>query len=216
MEILMLILSVVLAYLIGSIPTSVWIGKIFYKVDVREMGSGNAGATNTIRLLGWKAGVPVLVFDVFKGWLAVYISQYLLPESIPEVTNVYYRIIIAVAAVLGHVFPIYAGFRGGKGIATLLGIGIALYPESILIVLAIFAGVLIFTGYVSLSSIIASICFPFIVVFFSDENHLALNLLAVFVAVFVPLTHHKNIKRLIQGKENRFSILKKIHKSKNG
>lgn len=210
----MIILAVLLAYLIGSIPTSVWIGKIFYKIDIREMGSGNAGATNTVRLLGWKAGIPVLVFDVFKGWLAVYISRFILPEGISESENVNYTILVALAAVLGHVFPVYAGFKGGKGIATLLGIGIALYPESILIVIIIFFAVLFTTGYVSLSSMIAAICFPFVVVFFSDQNHLALNLLAVFVAIFVPFTHQKNIKRLIQKKENKFSFKGKTNQPK--
>lgn len=198
-----------IAYLIGSIPTSVWIGKAFYHIDIREMGSGNAGATNTIRLLGWKAGIPVLLIDVFKGWIAVYLSRYLLPPDLTEMARVNYQIIVALAAVLGHVFPLYAGFRGGKGIATLLGVGIALYPQAILIVLAIFMAVLIVTGFVSLSSIIASVCFPFIVVFFSDQDHLFLNLLAVFVAVFVPLTHRKNIKRLLQRKEPKFTLRKK-------
>jgi glycerol-3-phosphate acyltransferase PlsY len=209
MEMIILLTGVLVAYGLGSIPTSVWIGKRFYGVDVRTQGSGNAGATNTIRVLGSRAGIPVLLFDVFKGWLAVYLSVLFMPDSLSVTQVSIYQIVLAVAAVLGHVFPVFAGFRGGKGIATLLGVGIALYPWAVLIVIGIFILVLIITKYVSLSSITGAICFPFIVVFAFHTDSLPLTVLAIFVGVFVPLTHRKNIKRLLNGTESKFSLKKK-------
>lgn len=200
---------VLVAYLIGSVPTSVWVGKIFYGKDVRDHGSGNAGATNTIRVLGYAARIPVLLFDVFKGWLAVQLAVWV---GIPGLTDngmTYVMIGCAVAAVLGHIFPVYAGFRGGKGVGTLAGVGLALYPLALLIVLVIFIVTFALTRYVSVSSILGSISFPFIVYFVTDERNIALLALAIFVALFVPLTHRKNIKRLLRGEENRFNFRRK-------
>ncbi|MBL7105293.1 MAG: glycerol-3-phosphate 1-O-acyltransferase PlsY [Bacteroidales bacterium] len=205
-----LILSIILAYLIGSIPTSVWIGRMFYGVDVRTKGSKNAGATNTIRVLGYKAGIPVLIFDVLKGWFAVYIATYFWDGSLtfPDLLDL--KIILAIAAVLGHVFPVYVGFKGGKGIATLLGIGIALYPVAALIVVGIFILVFVFTGYVSLSSIIASVAFPFVdILLLGHDKYITLIILAIAVGVFVPFIHRKNIKRLINKEESKFSFKNK-------
>ena len=112
---LYVVMSVILAYLLGAIPSSVWLGKIFFKVDVREFGSGNAGATNTIRVLGWKAGVPVLLVDVLKGWLAVSLAGWLNPEGTQDINFLYLKVGLAIAAVIGHIFPVYIGFRGGRG-----------------------------------------------------------------------------------------------------
>jgi acyl phosphate:glycerol-3-phosphate acyltransferase len=207
-EILYPIAGILLAYLIGSIPTAVWWGKTFYGVDVRNQGSGNAGATNTIRVLGAKAGVPVLLFDVFKGWLAVFLSAFFLSPELNVFQFDLFRIITAVAVVLGHVFPVFAGFRGGKGIATLLGVGIALYPWAVLITLGVFILVLVTTRYVSLSSITGAVTFPVIVVFLFNPGSLPLIALAVFVGVFVPLTHRKNILRLVKNEESKFSLKK--------
>lgn len=201
---------ILLAYLIGSIPTSVWIGRIFYHVDVRTKGSGNAGATNTIRVLGLRAGLPVLAFDIFKGWFAVFLAHFpeYEPGSFPDPVD--FSIILAMAAVLGHVFPVYAGFRGGKGIATLFGVGLALYPLSALIVLGIFLAVLLSTRIVSLSSILASIAFPLIeILALGHTGYPSLMILTVLVAVFVPVTHKKNIIRLLKGEENKFKFRKK-------
>ena len=209
MEIILMIFGIILAYLLGSIPTAVWVGKTFYGVDVRTKGSGNAGATNTIRVLGVKAGVPVLLVDVFKGWLAVFLVGFFIADSFTESQFIFIRIIAAAAVVLGHVFPLFAGFRGGKGIATLLGVGIALYPAAVLVVVAIFVTMLIITKYVSLSSIIASISFPFLVIFLFNPGSLALIILSVFVGIFVPITHRKNIRRLINGTESKFSVKNK-------
>lgn len=215
MEILLPIAGILLAYLLGSVPSAVWVGKAFYGIDVRTQGSGNAGATNTIRVLGAKAGVPVLLMDVLKGWLAVFLVSYFLPESFTEITETFYRIGAAAAVVLGHVFPLFAGFRGGKGIATLLGVGIALYPLAVLVVVGIFIVVLLISGYVSLASITGSISFPLIVIFLFNPGLIPLILLAIFVGIFVPLTHRKNIARLLNGTESKFS-LKKKNQQKSG
>jgi glycerol-3-phosphate acyltransferase PlsY len=205
-----LIIAIILAYLIGSIPTSVWIGRIFYNIDVRKEGSGNAGATNTIRVLGYKAGIPVLLLDIFKGWFAVYISNFFWDGTLTFPDLVDFDIILASAAVVGHVFPIYVGFKGGKGIATLLGIGIALFPYGALIAVVIFAITLIITGYVSLSSIVASVTFPIVeLIFLGNTEYISLTILAIAVAVFVPLIHHKNIQRLLKGEESKFTIKRK-------
>lgn len=205
MELLRYLPFLILAYLIGSIPTSVWVGRMFYKVDVRTKGSGNAGATNTIRVLGLKAGIPVLAFDIFKGWGAVYLSRFasFQPGNFPDRIDL--GIMLAMAAVLGHVFPVYVGFRGGKGIATLFGVGLALFPLSALIVLGIFLIVFLSTRIVSLSSITAAISFPVIEIFMLGQTEYpSLMILSLLVAVFVPLTHKKNIKRLLKGEENKF------------
>ncbi len=207
---ILIILAIILAYLIGSVPTSVWIGRAFYNIDVRTKGSGNAGATNTIRVLGYKAGIPVLILDVLKGWFAVYIANFFWDESIVFPDLIDLKIILAIAAVLGHVFPIYVGFKGGKGIATLLGIGFALYPLAATIAVGVFVLVLILSGYVSLSSIIASVTFPFVEILLLGHNdYITLIILAIAVAIFVPITHRKNIKRLINKEESKFTIKKK-------
>jgi acyl phosphate:glycerol-3-phosphate acyltransferase len=196
-------------YLLGSIPTAVWWGKAFYGVDVRNEGSGNAGATNTIRVLGVKAGIPVLLFDVFKGWLAVFLSAFLIGAEISPVHADLFRILVAAAAVLGHVFPVFAGFRGGKGIATLLGVGFALFQDAALFTLGLFILMLIITRYVSVSSITAAITFPFTVFFLFNPDSLPLMVLAVFVGILVPFTHRQNIRRLLKSEESKFSFKKK-------
>jgi acyl phosphate:glycerol-3-phosphate acyltransferase len=201
--------GILTAYLIGSIPSAVWVGKLFYGIDVRNEGSGNAGATNTIRVLGLKAGIPVLLFDVFKGWLAVFLIHFFPLGELSTFHADLYRIVVAVAVVLGHVFPVFASFRGGKGIATLLGVGIALYPQAVLVTIVIFALMLIITKYVSLSSITASVTFPFLVYFVFNTGSAPLLILAIFVGIFVPLTHRKNIRRLMNNEESKFSVKKR-------
>src|ERR1039457_1341127 len=133
-----LIPEVLLAYLIGSIPSAVWVGKLFYGIDVRQQGSGNAGATNVIRVLGYKAGIPVLLFDVFKGWFAVQLAVLFPHAAMSAEGFIYLKIILAMAAVSGHIFPLFAGFKGGKGVAVLTGVGIALYPVALLISMGVF------------------------------------------------------------------------------
>jgi len=204
-----IITAIILAYLVGSIPTSVWIGRWFYNVDVRTKGSGNAGATNTIRVLGYKAGIPVLILDILKGWFAVYLGVFFEFSAVSFPDPVDLDIMLAVAAVVGHVFPIYVGFKGGKGIATLLGVGIALFPWASLIAVLIFIAVLIISGYVSLGSISATLAFPFIEILILGHNeYISLMVLSIAVAVFVPITHKKNIKRLLNKEETKFKIKK--------
>ncbi len=203
MNYFLLIILIILAFLIGSIPSSVWIGRIFFKVDIRKMGSGNAGATNTIRVLGWKAGIPVLIIDIFKGWIAVYIANFFFFDFVGN-QFIYFKIILATSAVLGHIFPIYVGFHGGKGVATLLGVGIALFPLASLIIAGLFLVILFISRIVSVSSIIASIAFPIVVIFILNTEEVPLIILSIVVAVFVPITHKKNIKRLLKGEEKKF------------
>jgi len=204
--------EIILAYLIGSIPTSVWVGKLFYGIDVREHGSGNAGATNTIRVLGYRAGIPVMLVDVMKGLLAVQLVHIFPHASFSADTVIYIEIALAASAVLGHIFPVYVGFRGGKGVGTLAGAAIALYPLALLVVLGVFIITLAISRYVSLSSILGALIFPLAVVFITGQHHPGLVVLSVLVAVFVPLTHLKNIKRLMKGEENRFDFSRKDKK----
>ncbi len=208
-DIITTIAGVFTGYLLGSIPTAVWWGKAFWGVDVRNEGSGNAGATNTIRVLGVKAGIPVLLFDVFKGWLAVFVSAYFIGTDMSPVQADLYRILVAVAAVMGHVFPVFAGFRGGKGIATLLGVGFALYPYAAIFTLGLFILMLIITKYVSVSSITGAITFPFTVCFLFNPGSIPLMALAVFVGLLVPFTHRQNIRRLLKNEESKFNFKKK-------
>ena len=198
------ILLVVLAYLIGSFPSAVWVGKTFYNIDVREFGSDNAGATNTFRVLGKKAGFPVLFMDIFKGWLSVKLillisNSYLLsPELFFE-----NQLAFGISAVIGHLFPIYTGFRGGKGIATMLGVLISLQPYAALFSFCIFIVVFLLSKYVSLGSIFASIAFPFFVILFLNSTNESLNLFSIFIPVLSLITHQKNIERLIRGEETK-------------
>src|SRR5690554_7611915 len=150
-----LIGAVLLAYCFGSIPTAVWLGQSFYGVDVREYGSGNAGATNTFRVLGKKAGIAVMLIDILKGWTATNLAYFIGisvtgPESSIQFIN--YQLILGVIAVLGHLFPVFAGFRGGKGVATLFGMVLAIHFEASMVCVAVFVVVLLLFNYVSLSS----------------------------------------------------------------
>lgn len=202
------ILTLAGAYLLGSVPTAVWIGKAFYGIDVREYGSGNAGATNTFRVLGKKAGIPVLLIDILKGWASVNLS-YLSSKYVPgseEFIN--FQLALSIGALVGHIFPVFAGFRGGKGIATLLGIGISIHPYAALLCMSIFVVFLLLSSYVSLSSIIAGVSFPFIVAFMFKNEVLSLNIFAISVGVMVIITHQKNIERLLKGKETKVKLFK--------
>lgn len=195
---------VLIAYFLGSIPTAVWVGRRFYGVDVRKEGSGNAGATNTIRVLGLKAGIPVLVIDILKGLAAVLLTPVLFHWLGGAEVSPYLMLTAAAAVVLGHTFPVFAGFKGGKGVATLLGVGFGLYPLAAVGAVVIFASVLIISGYVSLGSITAGIAFPLMVIFLFPPSHVIYVVLSIAVALFLPVTHRKNIKRLLNGTESKF------------
>jgi glycerol-3-phosphate acyltransferase PlsY len=198
-----------LAYLIGALPSSVWIGKKFYNTDVREHGSGNAGATNTFRVLGKKAGTIVLILDILKAWIAVSLLSTLAGN-----TNVEFQLALGLVAVLGHIFPIYIGFRGGKGIASLLGVIIAIHPAAALIAIVFFLITLLITKYVSLSSIIASFAFPVLIYYYFEESNYSLIIFSIMVAVLVLFTHKKNIDRLFKNEESKVTILRKTFKRK--
>ena len=203
------VVAVVLAYLAGSIPSAVWAGKIFHGIDVREHGSGNAGATNTVRVLGWKTGIPVLIFDLFKGWLAVMLPEFL--DAAPEGSEpmMVLQIVCGMAAILGHVFPLFAGFRGGKGVATTFGVLLALHPLLTLTCAGIFLLVLFISGYVSLSSMTAVAMFPILLVTVFRTPSTLLIMFSIVVAVAVIITHAKNIRRLLRGEEKKFIRKKK-------
>lgn len=202
------LLVIVLAYMIGSIPTSVWVSKYFFNIDIREYGSGNAGATNTFRVLGPKWGTFVMIMDMLKGIAAVKLV-FLLPNYIDnELLLVNLQIGLGLAAVVGHIFPLWADFRGGKGVATLFGMVLGIQPNVALCCVAVFLLVLFLTRYVSLSSILASVAFPvFILVIFNEPEHLY-RIFAIAVALMVLLTHQKNIGRIFKGSENKVPILK--------
>jgi glycerol-3-phosphate acyltransferase PlsY len=206
---LLIIPGFVIAYLLGSVPTAVWVGKWFYGVDIRNEGSGNAGATNTIRVLGIKAGIPVIIVDVLKGYLAVYLMQYFIPDTWSDEIRIYMQILAGIIAVIGHALPVFAGFRGGKGVGTLFGVGIALYPIAVWFPVIVFVVVLLLTGFVSLASMLGALIFPVVVIFIINQENFGLIVLSVVVALFVLWTHRKNMKRLLKGEENRFRIWKK-------
>jgi glycerol-3-phosphate acyltransferase PlsY len=207
MHIVVKIAVLILAYLIGSIPTSVWIGKWFFNTDIREHGSGNAGSTNAMRILGWKVGIIVLIVDMFKGWLAVnliHLTQYYTPETGNFIT---FQLMLGTAALLGHIFPVYVGFRGGKGVATLFGLVLAINPEPTLICTGIFVIMLLITKYVSLSSMIAGFSFPILMIFVFKETTPALLVFSVIVSILLLLTHQKNIERLLRNQEKKVTFL---------
>jgi glycerol-3-phosphate acyltransferase PlsY len=204
-SIVYLILGITGSYLLGSIPTAVWVGKWFFSLDIREHGSGNAGATNTVRVLGPRAGIPVLIFDITKGWFPVFIASKI-PWSYSPETVEYLQILFGLAAVLGHVYPVFAGFRGGKGVGTLAGMSIGLFPLAFLSSLLTFIVVIYLTRYVSLGSIAAGIAFPVFLVFVFKNNSMPLVLLGFFASSFIIYTHRSNIRKLLKGTENKFTL----------
>jgi len=208
-----IIILLITAYLLGSLPAAVWVGKRFYGIDVREHGSGNAGATNTFRVLGKKAGIPVLLLDVLKGFLAV--SLVWLQDDYSSLAHTPFtnlKLSFGFGAVLGHIFPIFAGFRGGKGIATLLGIVLAVHPPAALCSLGLFVFILTTTKYVSLGSMVAGIAFPLLVIFVFKSNVASLNIFSSVVAILIVVTHQKNILRLMSKSENKTYLFGKRHK----
>jgi len=217
---LQLLLLLLLSFITGSFPTSIILGKLVKGIDIREHGSGNAGGTNVFRVLGWKPALIVVIIDIFKGWLptAIYATTLLKGQSIADVGVI--QILCGFAAVLGHTYTIFAGFRGGKGIGTLAGMLIALFPIAFPLCLLVFVITLILTGYVSLSSIMATVALPIILlilpIFGIEQSSLSLLIFALLIPWFAIYTHRNNIVRLRNGTENRFEkamIFKKINKS---
>jgi glycerol-3-phosphate acyltransferase PlsY len=204
--------ALLFAYLFGSIPTAVWIGQAFYGIDVREYGSGNAGATNTFRVLGKKAGIAVMVLDIFKGYTATNLA-YLIGLSVTGPQNsvqfVNYQLALGITAVMGHLFPVFAGFRGGKGIATLFGMILAVQPQAAMLCVLTFIIVLLISKYVSLSSIIAGFSFPLSIIFIFQSPIRSVLLYGMSICVLILVTHQKNIERLIKGKESKVNLFKR-------
>jgi len=208
MHILLFIALGLLAYLIGSIPTAVWYGRVFHAVDVRKLGSKNAGATNTFRLLGKRAGSVVFSIDVLKGFAATSLANFLYShDHIWDYEIAEFKILFGLLAVLGHIFPLFAGFNGGKGVATSLGLGLCMFPIVALICVVIFFVIFAISHYVSLGSIVATLAFPLLM--FTNWFHPDDYLLVVFgfaAFLLVVYTHRKNIVRLIKGNENKIYL----------
>lgn len=220
-----LAIIIILSYLVGSIPTSIIYSKYVRGIDIRQYGSGNAGGTNVFRVLGWKPGVGVILFDGLKGYFAVAVIARLyydpiLPGSsvlIEEFTLV--QIIAGASAILGHIWTLFAGFKGGKGIATAAGMMVGIAPIEFAVSLAVFTIVLLSSRFVSLGSICAAIAFPLTLVFrwniFHAEirDYSTLVYFSIAIAGLLIFTHRSNIKRLLQGTENRLTRIPLLQKS---
>ena len=202
------VLLIITAYLIGSIPTALIISKSFFGIDIREYGSGNMGATNTFRVLGPKFGTIVMAGDMLKGILAVALYNLLPYYLTNELDRTNLMIGLGMAAVAGHIYPVWAQFRGGKGVATLFGMLLAMQPVVAISCVGVFLLVLFLTRYVSLSSILAGVALPICVLWIYNEHEVFYRVFAVAVAALVVLTHQKNISRLLKGNESRVPILK--------
>jgi acyl phosphate:glycerol-3-phosphate acyltransferase len=198
-----LFIMLIMAYLVGAVPTSIWVGKIFYRIDIREFGSGNAGASNAIRVFGPAVGLGVLVMDMFKGFAAVNLVRLytFLHPGTPEIIDT--QIILGIAAVLGHIYPVYAGFRGGKGVATVFGVLLALNPLATICAAAVFLISFFITSYSSVGSILAGLSFPVWIILVFKSEYIHLWIFSSVVAVLIIFTHRKNIVRLWNGNENK-------------
>jgi len=203
------VIALFIAYVLGSIATSIWVGKLFFNIDIRKHGSGNAGATNAFRVLGAKAGFVVFAIDMLKGFAAVRLL-YLTDFYIPETGNfVNFQLALGLAAMIGHVFPLFAQFKGGKGVATLTGVVLALHPTATLIIFGVFLVSLLITKFVSLSSMVAAFAFPFLLIFAFKSTTPSLVIFSMIIAILLLFTHQKNIERLLNGEEKKFKIKRK-------
>lgn len=198
--------AMTLAYLCGSIPTAVWWGKAFHSVDIREHGSRNAGATNTFRVLGARAGVPVLLIDILKGFAPVRVLPIWSGAEPGSDAWTLLRVLLVIAAVVGHLYPVFAQFRGGKGIATSLGGILAIHPGAAVVCVGVFTIVFLLSRYVSLSSLVAALCYPIAVLFIYQEDSRVLLYFSIGMFLLVLFTHRENIGRLWRGEENRMRL----------
>jgi len=205
MPVVYLLILAVAAYLLGSLPFSVWIGKLFFSTDVRNHGSKNPGATNTFRVLGIKAGLPVLILDVLKGYGAVMLVALFEPDT--EIYNVILlKLIAGACAFAGHIFPVFAGFKGGKGVATMLGAILAIHIYPALVSIGIFIAVVLLTRYISLGSISGAITYPFSVLLIFRPAGTVMIIFSISVAAIIIITHSKNIRRLINNEESKIRL----------
>jgi acyl phosphate:glycerol-3-phosphate acyltransferase len=198
------IILILCAYLIGSVPTAYWFGKLFYKIDIRTCGSGNSGATNTMRILGTKPALIVLIIDMLKGFSATMLHHFL-PFDSPDI-HFPMMILLGIVCVIGHIFPVFANFRGGKGIASSFGALIGISPLSALIILGVFSIILIISHFVSLSSLISALLFPFVIYFTENQEGTMVWILCSLLSLIIFISHHKNIQRIFNGTENEFSF----------
>jgi glycerol-3-phosphate acyltransferase PlsY len=209
-DILLIASAIVIGYIVGSIPTAVWIGRYFYQIDVREHGSKNAGATNTFRVLGKKPGIIVLVIDVIKGIVAS-----MFPILFGDFFEMSYaflislRLLSSIFSMIGHVLPVFAEFKGGKGVATSLGVLIGLQPFAALVCFLVFLLIFIIFKYVSLGAIISAMIYPFIVYYVDPKVLFHEMIFTVILSSAVIFTHRKNISRLIKGQENKMNLFKR-------
>ncbi len=216
MNVLAVAVAFIIAYLLGSIPTSVWYGRTFFGVDVRNFGSGNAGATNTFRVLGKRAGTVVMLGDMLKGYTAALVAVWLWKLGyIPEDNVLTFKLLFGLTAVIGHLYPVFAQFRGGKGVASLLGMVLATHPEVAGVCIGIFLLVVIASQYVSLGSMLAALSFPILLLLrvFGQKESPLLIVFGFVVFLLVVLTHKKNIGRILNGQESR-TVLIRLRKKK--
>ena len=204
------LIVIFIGYILGSIPSAVWVGKLFHGIDIREHGSKNAGATNTFRVFGNKSGTIVLAMDILKGYAAA--STPLLLSHIyigfkDEVLIL--QLTASFCAIIGHVFPVLAKFKGGKGVASTLGIIIAINPETAFICLGCFILVFAVWKYVSLGAIVASVLFPFVSYFFMLEDARIMIIFSIVISLIVLFSHRKNMQRLVRGEENKMNFLRR-------
>ena len=205
-----IILALLLSYLIGSFPTAIIAGRLLKKIDIREHGSGNAGATNVLRILGWKAALIVLLIDMLKGFAAVYWVINIIPDVNSINARAFYQILTGIAAIFGHIWSIFAGFKGGKGVGTAAGVFLGLQPLPVFICLLVFTGIVYRTRYVSLGSMTAAILLPIILfvqyIFLGKPIPILHIVVALLLAIMIIWTHRENIHRLTNGEENKVSF----------
>lgn len=195
------------AYLLGSVPSAVWTGRLLHGIDIREHGSGNAGATNVMRVLGVRTGLPVLLIDLLKGLGAVLLihTQHIVQRE--EELFMILSILLGLVAITGHIFPIFAQFRGGKGVATMAGVCLALHPLATVSALGVFVAVLLIWKYVSAGSMAAGVSFPVWVILVYNSTYISLGIFSVVAAILLLMTHRANLLRLIAGKESKANFL---------
>ena len=202
------VLLILIAYVLGSIPNALWVGKTFKNIDVREHGSKNTGSTNAARVLGAKLGIFTLILDILKGALPTYLGIVLGANLLTRITGIDKLdiIVIGMAAILGHTFSLFLKFKGGKAVATTLGVFLVLVPYAILILLVVFFVIFGLTKYVSLASIVSAVALPITV--YLTTRHIPLTILGIIIGLLVIIKHKKNIKRLINETESKLSFSK--------
>ncbi len=191
------VIFLILTYLIGAIPTGVWVGKTFKNIDVRDYGSKNSGATNSYRVLGWKLGLVVLIGDILKGYLPLYLAS-------KHIINFNYIVFLGLVAILAHTYSVFISFKGGKGVATSVGAFLFLAPKVIFLLIIVFLAILFIFRYVSLASIVSAVVLPIAVLFMN--GNMFMSLLALVIAIFIVYRHKTNIDRLVKGTERKFKI----------